>query len=140
MTRSPTFPQEGRSRVAIGGVSPQINAGRYPVKRSIGERLVVEADVFADGNVALGAAVKYRDEKSAAWLESPMQPLGKDRWRGEFPVSEPGVCLYAVEAWIDRFQSWRDTKEALTEYLNELTHSSVVEFFRPNLWTKCTIC
>ena len=30
--------------------------------------------------------------------------------------------------------SWRNTKEELTDYFNELTHTEVREYFRPNLW------
>ncbi len=108
MSQHLTFPEEGRRRVFIGGVSPQVNAGLYPIKRTTGERVVVEADIFADGHASLAASLLHRDEESGPWLESGMEPLRNDRWRGEFAVGKPGICLYAVQAWIDRFKSWRE--------------------------------
>ena len=46
MSQTQTFPEEGRRRVAIENVTPQIDAGRYPIKRTIGERVAVEADML----------------------------------------------------------------------------------------------
>src|ERR1700753_3962862 len=76
--------------VLIEGVSPEIDAGRYPIKRVIGERVVVEADVFAAGHDELSAVLKYRHESETEWREVVMSPLGNDRWRAEFRVSELG--------------------------------------------------
>lgn len=111
MSQIPTFPKEGRCRVAIENVTPQIDGGRHPIKRTIGERVVVEADLFADGHDQLSAVVKYRSATAAQWFESAMEPLGNDRWRGEFTVTKPGYYFYTVQAWVDRFKSWRDDAE-----------------------------
>jgi starch synthase (maltosyl-transferring) len=54
-------------RVVIRGVKPEIECGRFPIKRTTGENVVVEADIFADGHDAIGAAVRYRHEDEAAW-------------------------------------------------------------------------
>jgi starch synthase (maltosyl-transferring) len=105
---SPMFSGEGRCRVAIENVTPLIDCGRFPIKRTIGERVVVEADVFADSHVLISAVVKYRPDDAADWLESPMVRVANDRWRGEFAVTKIGVWHYTVEAWVDRFKSWRD--------------------------------
>ena len=75
---------DGRCRVVIEGVAPEINAGRYPIKRVPGEKVVVEADVFADGHDSLSVVLKFRHESGTGWLETAMEPLGNDRWRGEF--------------------------------------------------------
>jgi starch synthase (maltosyl-transferring) len=69
--------------------------------------MTVEADIFADGHDALLAALLYRKEGAAAWSETPMQPLVNDRWRGTFEVNEVGNYYYALQAWVDRFESWR---------------------------------
>jgi len=96
----------GRNRVVIERVSPEIDCGRFPIKRVVGERVVVEADVFADGHDQIACQILYgRDEKKLK--TSPMKPLGNDRWRGEFSVEELGRYQYTVEGWIDRFQTWR---------------------------------
>jgi starch synthase (maltosyl-transferring) len=97
---------EGRNRVVIERVSPEIDCGRFPIKRIVGERVLVEADVFADGHDQIGCQILYwQDEKKVK--TSPMKPLGNDRWRGEFSVAELGRYEYTVEGWIDRFETWR---------------------------------
>ena len=101
------LPSEGRQRVQIEGVSPEINGGRFPIKRSLGEKVHVEADMFCDSHDALAGVILYRPEASQKWLEAPMSPLVNDRWEGEFSVSEIGCCVYTVMAWVDHFKSWR---------------------------------
>ena len=99
-------PVDGRNRVVIERVSPEIDCGRFPIKRVVGERVVVEADVFADGHDQIACQILYwQDEKKLN--TSPMKPLGNDRWRGEFSVEELGRYHYTVEGWIDRFETWR---------------------------------
>jgi starch synthase (maltosyl-transferring) len=95
------------SRVVIEGVTPEIDCGRFPIKRTSGEKVVVEADIFADGHDALSCLLLYRAEESRTWAEAPMEELVNDRWRGEFRVGEPGRYLYTLQAWVDRFQTWR---------------------------------
>jgi starch synthase (maltosyl-transferring) len=98
-------PREGRRRVVIEGVTPQVDAGRFPIKRVVGEDVVVEADVFTDGHDGVACALRYRlgDEE---WQEVPMEPLGNDRWRAGFTVTGEGVWRYTVVGWIDRFGTW----------------------------------
>ena len=102
-----TTTYDGRRRVVIEGVYPEINAGRFPIKRTVGERVVVEADVFADGHDVLDGVLMYRREGATDWHESRLQPLGNDRWRGAFTVTELGRYEYSLEAWIARFATWQ---------------------------------
>ena len=95
------------ARVIIEAVSPEIDSGRCPIKRVIGEKVVVEADIFADGHDVLSAVLLVRQEEEAEWTESPLSPLINDRWRGEFEVTRIGNVFYCLEAWVDGFQSWR---------------------------------
>jgi starch synthase (maltosyl-transferring) len=97
---------DGRGRVVIEGVTPDIDGGRFPIKRVCGEPVMVEADAFCDGHDALRCVLCYRREGAAAWDEVPMEPLGNDRWRGIFIVSHIGIYRYTVVAWVDRFASW----------------------------------
>jgi starch synthase (maltosyl-transferring) len=97
---------EGRRRAVIEGVSPEIDGGRFPIKRSVGETVTVEADVFADGHDAIACVLKYRREDEKGWVESRMEPLLNDRWRAAFRVQGLGRYRYTVDAWIDRFFSW----------------------------------
>jgi starch synthase (maltosyl-transferring) len=95
------------SRVVITQVDPEIEGGRFPIKRVVGEKVTVTADIFADGHDLVAATLRSRKKGQEAWLESPMRELGNDRWSGEFTVVSPGVYEYAVEAWVDHFKSWR---------------------------------
>ncbi len=97
-------------RVVIEGLQPEIDGGKYPVKRTVGERVEVEADIHADGHEVLGAVLLYRPEQESAWREVVMRPLVNDRWQGQFSVESLGAYFYTVQAWVDGFQSWsRDT-------------------------------
>jgi starch synthase (maltosyl-transferring) len=97
----------GRRRVVIEGVKPEVDAGRFPIKRTAGERVVVEADIFADGHDLLSAVLLYKKEGEAAWRETAMQPLANDRWQGEFIAEQLGRYRYTIEAWVDHFKTWR---------------------------------
>jgi len=97
---------DGRRRVVIEAVTPEIDAGAFPAKRAVGERVSVEADVFADGHDAISCVVRWRHESSQLWNEVPMVPLGNDRWRGEFMVGELGRYFYTVQGWVDAFETW----------------------------------
>ena len=101
------LPQEGRKRATIENVKPEVGGGRFPIKRTVGEKVVVGADVFADGHDVVSARLKYRREEEADWAETPMEFLVNDRWRGEFKVEKIGRYYYTIEAWVDRFFSWR---------------------------------
>ena len=98
---------DGRQRVAIEGVSPEVDAGRFPIKRTSGDRVVVEADVFADGHDQLTCLLLYRREEDPTWEEAPMAALGNDRWRGAFDVTVPGRYRYTLEAFVDPYRTWR---------------------------------
>ena len=98
---------EGRRRATIERVSPEVDGGRFAVKRIVGDEVVVEADCFADGHDLLAALVRYRHVDTPEWHELPMEALGDDRWRAAFRVDRVGRYRYAVEAWVDRFRSWR---------------------------------
>ncbi|MBV8550379.1 MAG: alpha-1,4-glucan--maltose-1-phosphate maltosyltransferase [Acidobacteriaceae bacterium] len=99
--------QDGRRRVIIESVSPEIDGGRFPAKRTIGDTVHIEADIFTDGHDSIAAAVLYRHESSPAWLERPMKPLVNDRWAGEFPVSQLGRYRFTVHGWVDHWETWR---------------------------------
>lgn len=98
---------DGRRRVVIENVQPEIDCGRFPIKRVIGERVDVEADVFTDSHDALSCLLRYRHESEADWREVAMTALGGDRWGAFFPITELGEYVYSLTAWIDGFLSLR---------------------------------
>ena len=91
----------------IEGVRPEIDGGRFPIKRTVGETVLVEADVFADGHDVLSVLLQYRPEASPQWTELPMELLANDRWRAAFPLTAMGRYRYSVTGWIDHFLTWR---------------------------------
>src|SRR3989442_7474634 len=93
-------------RVVIRGVLPELECGRFAVKRVVGESVNVEADIFADGHDAIVPAVRYRHEDDEPWSELPMTPLGNDHWQAKFTVGKLGQYIYTITAWIDSFQTW----------------------------------
>jgi starch synthase (maltosyl-transferring) len=111
------------ARVVIENVAPEIDSGRFPIKRTIGEVVEVAADIHADGHEVLAAVLHWRfvgngefgHEWNAAceandaidWNEAPMADLGNDRWIGRFMVTDLGRYEYMIEAWIDEFAGWR---------------------------------
>jgi starch synthase (maltosyl-transferring) len=96
-----------RSRVVVENVEPQLDGGRFAIKRVIGEAVVVEADLLADGHDEISASLLYRKEGASDWTSVPMTSLGNDRWTGTFTPMEIGAFRYSVRGWIDHFKTWR---------------------------------
>ena len=98
--------------ITIECVSPELDGGRYPVKRVVGDTLVVGADVFKDGHDLVAARVRYRAPGATAWRAVPMRfEFSPDRWLASFPLDRIGLWEFTVEAWTDRFNSWRSGLE-----------------------------
>ncbi|MFN2615419.1 MAG: alpha-1,4-glucan--maltose-1-phosphate maltosyltransferase [Actinomycetota bacterium] len=110
-----------RKRVVVARVEPEIECGRFPIKRVVGEPVVVEADVFSDGHDRLHVRLMHRSPRATGWIGSPMESLPADRWRGMFVVDELGTHRYGVRAWIDRFGSWRLDVEKRLAALQDIT-------------------
>ena len=95
-------------RIQIQRVTPQIDCGRYPVKRTEGDRVDVTALIFRDGHETLGAAIRYKPAGATRWQEAPLTPLGNDEWSGTFAVDRCGSWSYRIEAWVDRIASFQE--------------------------------
>jgi starch synthase (maltosyl-transferring) len=94
-------------RVIIEQLQPHIDEGRFPIKRTLGESVVVTADIVADGPDRLAGVLKYRPVgRALPWQEVALTAAGNDAWSASFTVTELGEYEYAVEAWVDRFGSW----------------------------------
>jgi starch synthase (maltosyl-transferring) len=105
---------ELRRRVVIENVKPEIDCGSFPIKRVVGEKVVVEADVFADGHDSVSASVLYKAQGEKDWSTISMTLLENDRWRGEFIVEKIGTYYYSLEGWVDYFKTWqKDFKKKL---------------------------
>ena len=113
------MPQEPPQRIVIQYPSPAVDGGRFPAKRCVGDRVVVEADIFRDGHDLLRAVVLNHPgqmsrphRERSLWREAEMRPIDAHldgvRWAGSFEVEEAGTWAYTIEAWTDRFGTWRD--------------------------------
>ncbi|MFC6046754.1 alpha-1,4-glucan--maltose-1-phosphate maltosyltransferase, partial [Methylobacterium hispanicum] len=101
---------EGRGRVVIEAVTPELDGGRSAVKRVVGESLHVEADIFSDGHEIIDAAVLSRVAGTETWRRDPMVFIDNDRWGGSVPLEKNARYEVTIEAWRDGFSSWmRDT-------------------------------
>ncbi len=98
---------EDRRRVVIEHIGPEVDWGRFPIKRVVGEKVVVTADIFADGHDALSARILYKKQGDREWRETLMRGSESDSWKGEFVVEEVGIYHYTVEGWIDHFKTWQ---------------------------------
>ncbi len=98
-------------RIVIQYPAPVVDGGAYPIKRCVGDVVEVSADVFRDGHELLRAVVRHTDPDGVsgeAELRRIDARLGGVRWAGRFTVDRPGLWEYTVEAWTDRFGTWRD--------------------------------
>src|SRR4051812_49822916 len=86
------LPRAARQRVIIERVQPEIDAGRFAIKRTPGESVVVTVDIFADGHDLLAGVLKHRilrgpgsghdPATEPAWTETPLEPIDNDSWTG----------------------------------------------------------
>ena len=96
-----------QNRVVIESIYPEVDAGRYPVKRAVGDLFQVWADIFRDGHDVIGAALLYRTADESQWQRTAMTHRDNDRWVGSFRLTRNTRYLYTIEAWTDVFGSWR---------------------------------
>jgi starch synthase (maltosyl-transferring) len=93
--------------VVIENLQPLLDGGRYPIKRIVGDDLVVEADIFKDGHDVVAAILKWRALREREWRETPLAFLDNDRWRGVCTLYEGAIYEYTIEAWTDTFRGWQ---------------------------------
>ena len=99
-------PIEGRKRVVIEEVEPQVDCGRYPAKRILGDTVTVTAAVFGDGHDHVSGRLLYRHSSETDWRSTPLSALTNDLWSASFTVDALGDWLYTLEAWVDHFDTW----------------------------------
>jgi starch synthase (maltosyl-transferring) len=102
-TKTAQSPQPSLNAITIEGVSPELDCGRFRVKRVVGDVLDVRADIFRYGRDEIRASLLHRKKGSAVWIRTSMEHYDNDRWAGRFVVDEIGVYEYAIESWTDAF-------------------------------------
>jgi len=124
------FTLESR-QILIEHVWPDIDCGRYPAKRVVGDVIEVQADIFRDGHDLIAATLRYRhvlvsETDDAVWQEVPMRMIDNDRWSGRFALSALGRYCYQIEAWNDRFGTWQHDMESRIN-AEQVSESDVLE-------------
>jgi len=94
-------------RIYIEDIYPRVDGGRFPVKRIVNEPVDVWVDIFRDGHVVLAADLLWRPEAAQRWVRIPMQLRENDRWTATFTPTRVGRHVFAIEAWMDVFATWR---------------------------------
>ncbi|MGP1615646.1 MAG: maltotransferase domain-containing protein, partial [Pollutimonas bauzanensis] len=95
-------------RIAIENITPSVDHGRFPIKRALGDAIVVQADVLMDGHDHVAANLLWRAVDEAKWRAVPMRHLGNDRWQAQFSPDRMGRHSYGVQAWLDVWRSYRE--------------------------------
>lgn len=98
--------ENGRKRVIIEKVFPEIDNGEFAIRRVPGEKVNLKAHVFADGHDVLSVFVFYKHESAAAWEKKEMKLLYNDEWLCDFAVDKQGAYSYTVKAWVDHYKTW----------------------------------
>lgn len=98
-------------RIVIERVLPELDCGRYAIKREVGDSVEVTADIFKEGHDAIAAAILYRVQDAEQWQEARMHFVENDRWGGEFEVDQNARYEYTVVAWTDWFGTWASDLE-----------------------------
>ena len=98
------------ARIQIQAIEPIVDCGRYPVKRTVGDRVDVYAtDLQGRPRRARRRRPRARRRASERWREVPLEPLGNDRFARHVHAStRPGRWQFAVAAWTDRIATWQD--------------------------------
>jgi starch synthase (maltosyl-transferring) len=99
---------QGKSRVIIENVQPQVDGGRYPAKRTVGETVNVTAEIFGDGHDHLRAQIQYKKEGEKSWMVKELVHVGNDVWSATFKITEKSNYVFTVIAWVDHLDTWYD--------------------------------
>ena len=103
----PSRQARAAARVAIERIEPAVDGGRFAAKCTLGETVVVSADVFSDGHPTLAVHLLWREDDRETWNRVRMKALGNDRWSAQFRATRLGRYVFTVEGGIDEFASFR---------------------------------
>ncbi|GAA4271499.1 alpha-1,4-glucan--maltose-1-phosphate maltosyltransferase [Aquimarina gracilis] len=96
-----------QERVVIENVTPELNNGVFFIKRVVGEKVFVTADIIGDGHDIVQASILFKHEKETKWKENRMNPIENDSWQGDFTVEKQGYYTYKIQGWIDYALNWQ---------------------------------
>ena len=95
------------SRVVITNVQPEVDGGRWPVRRSIKEPVDLLVGAIVDGHDALGVECRVVHEGGDREI-IPLSLRYNDEYVGVLTPSQIGRYTYQACAWVDRFATWQE--------------------------------
>jgi starch synthase (maltosyl-transferring) len=98
---------QNQTRIVIENVLPQLDNGAFFIKRIVGQKVSVSADILADGHDVMEAVVKFKHENDKKWNEVRMNKEPNDVFDATFQVEKQGYYSYFVEGWIDYALNWQ---------------------------------
>ena len=104
-----------QERVVIDDIKPQLDCGKFFIKRVVGETVSVSADILPDGHDVMQAEVMFKHQSERKWREARMHPIGNDRWEASFSVEKQGFYQYKVRGWVDYALNWQHGIQAKIE-------------------------
>ena len=119
--------------IVIEQVKPELDGGRFPVKRIVGEILEVTADIFKEGHDTIAAMLRYKIVDEITWQETPMHHVDNDQWAGSFSLSANTRYVYTVGAYVKKYETWKIELEKKHGVLPDMTsellegHAQVTE-------------
>jgi len=105
--------------IVIDDVHPRTPGG-FPAKAVCGRPVTVSAQVVADGHDLLSAQVRWRRTGGADWAAAPLEEVGGGRWQGTFTPTSVGAHELVVDAWVDRYATWRHEVDVKVAAGNEV--------------------
>lgn len=112
--KQPDSPAGMQGKIVIENVTPELDAGTVPIKRVIGEKVVVQADIFSSGHDYIAAHLLYRRAGENKWQRIPMRFVENDRFEEIFRIEKQANYEYTIEGWVDFFKTWQ--KALLKKY------------------------
>jgi starch synthase (maltosyl-transferring) len=100
------LPVSFRRRVAIERVEPDVDGGRFAVKRVVGDVVRIAADIVCDGHDELDCSLHVRHGETGQWTVVPMTCVGNDRWEASFTVDRIGLWQFTITGRFDPFGTW----------------------------------
>ncbi|MGH9297799.1 MAG: maltotransferase domain-containing protein, partial [Acidimicrobiales bacterium] len=94
------------TEVVIESPHPIVDGGRFAVKGIVGDPIEVSADVFSHGHGLVRALARIRRVGARRWDESPMAPLGNDRFAGLAVPRAEGPFEIEIAASPDELATW----------------------------------
>ncbi len=95
------------SRVVLSTLTPSVDAGRWPIRRSIGEPVEVVAGFVTDGHDRIKAELVVTAPDGTQSVH-PMPLRYNDEYVALFTPDSLGIWTYQARGWLDAFGTWQE--------------------------------